>query len=239
LRDEPEPGAAAPPAASPGSAPPRRPLARVRRPRILATAVELLREQGLWSVRLSDVAQRAGTSATGIVYYFGTKEELFKAAIADADAEFYAGLWPELDRLASGVERMALLAVRSSVSEWVLWMDLWVYARRHPELLPAQRAFADRWCATIAAVVRHGQARGEFDAVADAEAVAVRLGALTSGLAVRVVLDDPGRTPAHYVEMTLAAAATELGCGLALLRDAAAAAGNAMTPQPRAGETGR
>ena len=213
MRDEPEHAA--------DSWPPPRPLAKVRRPQILATAVELLREQGLWSVRLSDVAKRAGTSATGIIYYFGSKDELFKAAIADADAAFYASVLPELERLESGVERLARLILHSSRSEWVLWMDLWAYARRHPELLPTQRAFSERWCETIASILRHGQARGEFAAV-DADAVAVRLAALTGGLAVHMVLEDPGRTPEHYVEMSLAAAAAELGCDLEALRAAAA-----------------
>jgi AcrR family transcriptional regulator len=193
----------------------------VRRPQILATAVELLREQGLWSVRLSDVAERAGTSATGIIYYFGTKDELFKAAIADADAEFYATVWPEFERLETGIERLATLIVRSSRSEWVLWMDLWAYARRHPALVPTQRAFSERWCETIAGIVRHGRARGEFAAV-DADAVAVRLAALTGGLAVHMVLKDPGRNPDHYVEMSLAGASAELGCDLEALRAAAA-----------------
>lgn len=200
---------------------PRRPRSRVRRPQILATTVELLREQGLWSVRVADVARRAGTSPAGVIYYFGSKDELFKAAIADADAGFYASVWPELDRLESGAERLAWLIVRSSRSEWVLWMDLWVYARRHPELLQTQRAFAERWCATIAGVIRHGQARGEF-APGDADALAVRLAAVTEGLAVHMVLEDPGRTPAHYVETSLAAAAAELGGDLAALRHAAA-----------------
>jgi AcrR family transcriptional regulator len=208
------------------SVPPRRPLAKVRRPQILATAVELLREQGPWSVRVSDVAERAGTSATGVIYYFGTKHELFKAAITDADAEFYATVWPELERLESGVERLAWLIVRSSRSDWVLWMDLWVYARRHPELLPTQRAFSERWCATLAAVARHGLARGEFQVV-DPDAAAVRLSALTEGLAIHMVNEDAGRTPDHYVEMALAGAAAELGCGLDALRAAA-------EPVPRA-----
>lgn len=204
------------------SGPPRRPLAKLRRPQILATAVDLLREQGLWSVRVSDVAERAGTSAAGVIYYFGTKDELFKAAIADADAAFYATVWPELERLESGIERLAWLMVHSSRSDWILWMDLWVYARRHPELLPTERAFSERWCATIADVLRNGQASGEFAAAVDADAVAVRLAALTGGLAVHMVLEDPGRTPEHYVEMSLATAAAELGCDLEALRAAAA-----------------
>jgi AcrR family transcriptional regulator len=201
--------------------PSRRPLAKVRQPQILAAAVELLRERGLWSVRVADVAERAGTSATGVIYYFGTKHDLFKAAISDADAAFYAAVWPELDRLERGVERLAWLVVRSSRSEWVLWMDLWVYARRHPELLPTHRGFSERWCDTIAGVVRHGQARGEFAAV-DPDAAAVRLAALMDGLAIHMVNEDPGRTPEHYTEMALTAAAAELGCDLDALLAAAA-----------------
>jgi AcrR family transcriptional regulator len=198
----------------------RRPSSRVRRPEILATTVELLREQGLWSVRVSDVAQRAGTSPAGVIYHFGTKHELFKAAIADADATFYAGVWPELDRLETGAERLAWLIVRSSRSEWVLWMDLWAYSRRHPELLEAQRAFAERWTGTIADIVRYGQARGEF-ASGDPDALAVRIAAITEGLAVHMVLEDPGRTPEHYAETSLAAAAALLGADPATLRRAA------------------
>jgi AcrR family transcriptional regulator len=202
--------------------PSRRPLAKVRQPQILAAAVELLRERGLWSVRVSDVAERAGTSATGVIYYFGTKHDLFRAAISDADAEFYAAVWPELDRLETGIERLAWLVVRSSRSEWVLWMDLWVYARRHPDLLPTHRGFSERWCATIAGVLRHGQARGEFADV-DADEVAARLAALMDGLAIHMVNEDPGRTPEHYVEMALTAAAAELGCDRQTLLETAAA----------------
>jgi hypothetical protein len=112
--------------------------------------------------------------------------------------------------------------VRSSRSEWVLWMDLWVYARRHPDLLPTHRGFSERWCDTIAGIVRHGQARGEFADV-DPDAVAGRLAALMDGLAIHMVNEDPGRTPEHYVEMSLTAAAAELRCDVDALLAAAAA----------------
>jgi AcrR family transcriptional regulator len=199
----------------------RRPLGRVRRPQILTAAVDLLREEGLWSVRVADVAVRAGTSPTGVIYYFGTKEELFKAAIASADAQFYAAVWPELDRLPSAIDKLAALIVRSSTSEWVLWMDLWSYARRHPELQPAARGFSERWCATITDVIRHGQCTGEFPEAMDTGAVGLRLGALTDGLAVHMVLADPGRTSEHYVDMALAGAAAELTVDVNALRAAA------------------
>src|ERR1700729_981592 len=93
---------------------PRRRLDDVRRPQILATTVDLIRERGLWDVRLADVAQRAGLSATSVVYYFGSKDQLFAEAITHADDAFYEPLLAELERLESAVERIACLFVGSS-----------------------------------------------------------------------------------------------------------------------------
>lgn len=198
---------------------PRRPLDSVRRPEILAATVELIREEGLWRVRISDVAERAGTSPGSVIYYFGTKDQLFEEAIGDADAAFYAQLWPELDGLESAVERIVRVIVRSSMIVWVLWIDLWVYARVHPEMLAAERALHDRWCTTIADVIRYGQKRQEFRK-ADADRAAARLGALTDGLAVRMVLEEEFG-PEEYIDLALEAVAVELGCKLQALRAAA------------------
>jgi AcrR family transcriptional regulator len=181
--------------------------------------VQLIREKGLWSVRLSDVARRAGISATSVVYYFGTKNELFAHAIAEADDAFYEPLLTELDKLDRAVERMACLIVRSSTSDWLLWIDLWVYARWHPETATAQRRFHQRWRSTIADVIRYGQSTGEFKRV-DADEAALRLAALTDGLAVHMVLGDPEHTRERYVAMSLAAVALELDCDVASLRSA-------------------
>lgn len=198
----------------------KRSLAPIRRPEILATAVELVREQGLWSVRVADVAERAGMSPGSVIYHFGSKEQLFVQAIADADAAFYAELWPELEAIEDATGRMACLIRRSSTSDWVLWLDLWVYARRHPKVLSYDREFHRRWVETIAAVVRYGQERGEFRSDVDAEAVATRLAAVANGLAVRMVLDECPNTREHYVEMSATSAALELDCDPVELRQA-------------------
>ena len=201
---------------------PRRRLDDVRRPQILATTVDLIRERGLWDVRLSDVAQRAGLSATSVVYYFGSKDQLFAEAIAHADDGFYEPLLSELAGLESGVERIACLFVGSSTSDWPLWMDLWVYSRRHPETAAAQRHFHERWRETIADVIHHGIDRGEWN-VAEPGEVALRMSALTDGLAVHMVLGDSEHAAERYVAMSLAAAALELGCDLGALQLASGA----------------
>ncbi|MGH2913486.1 MAG: TetR/AcrR family transcriptional regulator [Solirubrobacteraceae bacterium] len=207
------------PAPRAGVARPRRRLDEVRRPQILAETVALIGERGLWDVRLVDVGRRAGTSAAGVVYYFGSKDQLFAEAIAHADDAFYEPLLAELAGLPRAVDRIAALALRSSHADWPLWMDLWVYSRRHPETAAAQRRFHERWRTTIADVIRHGCQTGEWR-VDDPDAAALRLSALTDGLAVQMVLGDSAHTRERYVEMTLAAAALELGCDVGRLRAA-------------------
>ena len=196
------------------------PAPRVRRPEILATTVELVREHGLSNVRVIDVAERAGTSPTSVIYYFASKDQLFGQAVADADAAFYAELRPELDRLESGIDRLAWLIVRSSLSEWPLWIDTWLLARQSADMRAAEWGFESSWCEILAETIRQGQARGEFRPV-DADEVAVRLAALSEGLAVHMVLEHPGRTRAHYVSMLLKACAIELGCRESDLQEAA------------------
>ena len=196
---------------------PRRRLDATRRPQILGTAVELVREKGLWKVRIADVAKRAGVSPANVVYYFGTKEQLFAAAITAADDAFYGEVARELAELERGLDRIAWLIARSSTSDWLLWMDLWVYARHHPDVAEVQKRFARRWRRTIADVIRYGEATGEWGPL-EADEVAHRIAALTDGLAVHMVLGDPAHTRERYVEHALAIVALELGCELAELR---------------------
>jgi AcrR family transcriptional regulator len=189
----------------------------VRRPQILAAAAELLSEEGLSSVRVSDVAARAGTSATSVIYYFGTKAELFEQAITQADDAYYAELRTHVEQLDSGMERLAWLIVSSSTTDWLLWMDLWVYARRHPELLEAHQRFDRRFRAVIADAIRHGQGRAEFGA-ANADDASVRIGSLMRGLAVHVALGGHDVTAEQMIAHCLQTVAQELRCDLADLQ---------------------
>jgi len=211
------------------SARPRRRRDAIRRPQILATATELVREKGLWNVRISDVARRAGISPASVVYYFGSKDQLFAQAIAGADDAFYAAVEPELRELEDPAERLALLVVRSSTSDWVLWVDLWLYARHHPELAGAQRRFNGRWRDAIAATIQYGVGRGVWE-VSEVGLSALRLAAITDGLAVQMLLGEPDHTRDRYVEMTLTAAALELGVPAeGLLGAAASVASDGVT----------
>jgi AcrR family transcriptional regulator len=175
---------------------PRPTNAHVRRPAILTAAAEVISERGVHGTRISDVAERAGTSAPGVLYWFASKDELLAEALTFADDRFYDGLAAELEELGSASERLARLLElwpAEGDAETVLWMELWVRALHDPDLNETRERLDRRWRETLAEVIREGQRRGEF-APADADETALQLGALMDGYAIQLALGDPSVT---------------------------------------------
>jgi AcrR family transcriptional regulator len=186
---------------------PRPSTAHLRRPAILTAAAEVISERGVQHTRISDVAERAGTSAPGVLYWFPTKDQLLAEALQFADERFYADLTGELDALDGAEARLARLIElwpAEGDRETVLWMELWVRALRDPQLAETRERLDRRWRDAIADVVREGQASGEFGD-ADADDVALLLGALMDGFAIQLALGDPAVTAAtvrrHCLEL--------------------------------------
>jgi AcrR family transcriptional regulator len=175
---------------------PRPSTAHVRRPAILTAAAEVISERGVQNTRISDVAERAGTSAPGVLYWFASKDQLLGEALAFADDRFYEGLTEELGALGSATERLARLIElwpSADDGETVLWMELWVRSLRDPKLAETRERLDRRWRATIAGIVREGQEAGEF-VEGDPDGLALVLGALLDGFAIQLALGDPAVT---------------------------------------------
>src|SRR3954452_20032229 len=116
---------------------PRPTTGHVRRPAILTAAAEVIAERGVINTRIADVAERAGTSAPGVLYWFATKDALLPEALAFSDDRFYAELNGRLAQLGSGRERLARLIElwpSEGDDETGLWMERWVRALRDPEV---------------------------------------------------------------------------------------------------------
>jgi AcrR family transcriptional regulator len=192
---------------------PRPTTGHVRRPAILNAAAAVIAERGVIGTRIADVAERAGTSAPGVLYWFASKDELLTEALAFSDDRFYASLSDELARLDGARARLSRLIElwpTDSDDESVLWMELWVRALRDPKVNAARARLDARWRAAIADVVRDGQAAGEFGEQ-DPEAFALTLGALMDGFAIQLALHDPAVTPALVQEYCLALVEERLG----------------------------
>jgi AcrR family transcriptional regulator len=175
---------------------PRPSTAHVRRPAILTAAAEVISERGIQNTRISDVAERAGTSAPGVLYWFPSKDALLVEALTFADDRFYDGLTSELAGLGGASERLARLVElwpSDGDGETVLWMELWVRALRDPQVAQTRERLDRRWREALADVIREGQATGEFGGD-DAEDLALLLGALLDGYAIQLALGDPAVT---------------------------------------------
>ena len=175
---------------------PRPTTGHVRRPAILTAAAAVIAERGVIGTRIADVAERAGTSAPGVLYWFASKDELLTEALAFSDDRFYAEIGDQLAELASArarLERLVEVWPAEGDSETVLWMELWVRALRDPRLAATRERLDRRWRNALADIVREGQANGEFGA-ADADDVALLLGAVMDGFAIQLALGDPAVT---------------------------------------------
>jgi AcrR family transcriptional regulator len=197
---------------------PRRKLSDARRRQILEAAVHVIAAKGLCDTGIKDVADQAGTSPALVIYYFGKKDTLLAEALSFAEGHFYEQTADAVAELKSARDRLVEL-VRCSCSvgeaeddfeEWVLWLDLWARAPRDQDVARDREAMDRRWRTTITEIVRAGQAAGEFASV-DTEAFALRLAALIDGLAIQVVLQDPGVSRQRMFDLCIDTCARELG----------------------------
>lgn len=191
-------------------------LDHVRRPEILAAAAAVIRERGLENTRVSDVAERVGTSAPSVLYYYASKAELLKEALTSAEEGYYEALEAELGAIESARERLVRIVAGGAGDgdyDAALWMELWAKALRDPELAATRAELDGRWRAAIAGVVRYGQERGEFGP-ADPDEFAVLLASLLDGLAVQIALKDEYVTADRVRELSLVFAGRELNCEL-------------------------
>ncbi len=91
-------------------------------------------------------------------------------------------------RLAAMIE-VCLPTTDALAEDWVLWMELWLRAVRHPELRPVAEELYARLHDWFAEEIRAGVDDGEFERC-DPDDVADRTLALLDGYGVRTMIGD-------------------------------------------------
>jgi AcrR family transcriptional regulator len=191
-----------------------------RRERILRAAREVIIERGFSGTRISDVADRSGMSPALVLYYFRSKVELLTEAIRYSEDSWYADGHRRLAAIPTAASRLEELVAMTCLPEedpgpsrwWVLWLDLWAQAARHPDVGRVRQRADERWRELIRSQVLAGQEAGEFRCV-DAREFAICLSSMLDGFAVRAALDDPVAGVAFETSMEFVAG--QLGFGWA------------------------
>lgn len=198
---------------------PRPKVDHLRKPQIVAAAAEVIYQRGLLDARIGDIAKRAGTSGPTILYYFESKDRLFEEVVDQSDREFYGRLTEGQALHERASDKLVHLIEETSrgpgaISDYTLWMELWVRARRDRTVRRTYFRLNRRERSLIADIVKEGQESGEFNPDADPEEFALALSALMDGLGVQVTLEQPDVTEERMVARCLALASSELGCEL-------------------------
>jgi AcrR family transcriptional regulator len=169
-----------------------------RRTQILEAALDVLIERGFPDTRITDVAERSDVSPALVIYYFKTKDQLLTEAIRYSEDLWYAEGARRLAKLPTAAKRLEEIVAMTCLPQddddfketWGIWLDLWATAVRHPEVRRVREEFDEHWRETLRAIIREGQASGEFTPL-DADDFAVGFSALLDGMAIQVALNDP------------------------------------------------
>ncbi len=165
------------------------------RERILAAAVHRIASDGIDDMRIARVATDAGVSTSLVHYHFATREALLAEAleysyelagdvrIGDGDGE----VADHFEHLAALIDQF-LPYPGLLERDWILWVELWLRAVRHPEIRPTAVRLYARMQEWLADGIEAGRAAGAFAAGADPQGTADRLMALADGYGVRVLI---------------------------------------------------
>src|ERR1044072_4463566 len=160
------------------------------RERILDAAIARIASDGIDGVRIARIAMDAGVSTALVHYHFATREALLAEALEHSferagDTRTADSGGPEsVERPGDMVEECLPLPGEQE-QDWVLWVELWLRAVRHPELRPTAARLYERMHTWFAEAIE----AGGFDC--DADRLADRVVALLDGFGLRALLGDP------------------------------------------------
>lgn len=156
------------------------------RARIVAAALEVIREQPVADVQLAAIAERAGMRPGHVLYYFASRDDVLVETVRHAEAR----IGEEREAALAGVEdplaRLERYVVQYLPDDrhdpvWKLWFEGWLRSASHDEFAEVGDAIDARWRADLVAALRAAGATG------DVEEYAMRLNVLLDGLALHVM----------------------------------------------------
>lgn len=199
----------------------RRRRASVGHERILDAACDVVAERGYENTRLSDVAERAGTSISTLQYLFGSRDDLIVAAVESRTASFLDEARRRSTAIADPLARLAWVAAHLVASDgteedakhdWMVWAEYWRAALRDEGLREASVATYDGWRALVKDAVTACVEAKVVPAPRDLDLVVDGVCALADGLGIQIALGHATTTWKRAGEIVRSWLATQLGC---------------------------
>ncbi|MFK4540530.1 AcrR family transcriptional regulator [Streptomyces tendae] len=173
---------------------------------LLRAAAELMDEQGVRSLTLARVGERAGYSRGLVTHHFGSKQALVERLAQTAQAGFVPGLDglpPGLDRLLRLIDGYVGQLGRMNVLNRVFLL-LWAEAATSPDLAPVFRERSEAFRADLREDLIAGIAEGTIRPDVAPDETATALFAQLRGIGMQQLVDpahiDTERLRAHVTE---------------------------------------
>ncbi len=113
------------------------------RERILDAAINRIAADGIDDVRIARIAMDAGVSTALVHYHFATREALLAEALEHSFERAGQNRQGDSGESLRDMIDQCLPLPGEQERDWVLWVELWLRAVRHPELRPtAARLYA-------------------------------------------------------------------------------------------------
>lgn len=184
----------------------------IRRAALVNATIIEIGQVGSLEVTVAQIARRAGMSSALAHHYFGSKEQIFLAAMRHVLSIYGAEVRGALI-LAAGHEARLTAVIKAGFARSNFrpeavssWLNFYVLAQRAPEAARLLRVYHRRLAANLIHDLRPLIG-------SRAEAAAARLGALIDGLYLRHGLREGGPDGAEAAATALQALAQELQAG--------------------------
>jgi AcrR family transcriptional regulator len=166
----------------------------VSRERILDAAVNRIAADGIDDVRIARIAMDAGVSTALVHYHFATREALLAEALEHSFERAGQTRRGDPGESLRDMIDQCLPLPGEQERDWVLWVELWLRAVRHPELRPTAAQLYARMHEWFSEAIEEAMAQGDL-AQGDPGATADRVLALIDGFGIRALLGDPAMPP--------------------------------------------
>lgn len=176
-----------------------RPPNEDRQPEILDATCRVIARVGIPGLYVRHVAAEAGVSRALVGYYFQTRDELLRAALAFAEQRAIDEIARRM--AASGTSDSAIDRISEALAlefdgspavrdNWVIWSELSQAALFDESMRPALAHWSQEWNDAVARTIREGQADGSIPPSVDPAAASERLTGLVDGLGDRWLLGE-------------------------------------------------
>lgn len=163
-----------------------------KRDEILTTALEVIAERGYRKTSLRELATAVGLSQTGLLHYFGTKEDLFIAVLRKRDEVDMAAYGADANQ--TDVIQGILSVVRHNADvPGLVHLYTQFSAEASEASHPAHSYFQERsafFRQIVSGAIREQQDAGQLPATLDADSIALLLIAASDGLQSQWLLDN-------------------------------------------------